>query len=93
MIQPYNTTENKINKYTSMFNKLPYGYGFKSLDHQIHIYETELILRTEFPKEKGLTESILDYENKQYCEDKGIIKRKTLSDVFLFLYAMENKKK
>lgn len=88
MNKPYNT-QNKITQTNSMFNILPYGYEFKSLDHQKHIYETEYILNLEIPNNKGLDESILDYENKEYCENNGIIKRKTLTDVFLYLYAID----
>ena len=71
MIKPYNTTQNKITKKTSMFNKLGVDYNSHSLEHQISIYETEVILQTEIPlyKEDYFCKSGL-IKNEQYFDNR-----------------------
>ena len=84
MIKPYNTNQ-RITKENSMFNTLGVDYSSHSLKHQIMFYETEIILQMKpieneqyFPKS---IENHLRLNNQQQTK-----KRKTLKDVFKFLY-------
>jgi len=79
MIKPYNTI-NRITKENSMFNKLPVNYDLHTdLEHIIHIYDTTLILNLDLPKDK--------IRNEVYYNPKvNFKKRKTMKDVFKFLY-------
>ena len=77
MIKPYNTTGNKITKENSMFNTLGVDYNSHSLEHQIQIYETELILQLEIPNYKEEIKNEQYYSNtikeglsKHYIENK-----------------------
>jgi len=72
MIKPYNRTKG-IKKQESSFPKLHYGYEFQSLDHQIMIYETEIILQLEIPKYKsGLIKNEQYFDNRvKYILNRG----------------------
>lgn len=84
MIQPYNTTKNRITKENSMFNYLPINYNsHQSIDHIKHIYDTTMILQMEIPTEPytdNLTEAIIEIENQEFCKKTGLIKNECYYD-------------
>lgn len=102
MIKPNNTTINKINAKTSMFNKLGVDYNSHSLEHQLYFYETAILLETELPKEDK-ENALLGAKYRSLRKETGLIKNecyydgrvkfgskpKTMTDVFLFLYDID----
>ena len=49
MINPYQTTHNRITKENSLFNTLPKSYEFHTLKNLYFIYEIQILLNTEIP--------------------------------------------
>jgi hypothetical protein len=74
MIKPYNTNILPTKK-TSMFNTLGVDYNSHSLEHQIQIYQTELILQMEIPlfTETGQIRNEGYFDNRvKYILNKGV---------------------
>ena len=91
MIKQYGNNRPITKQNTIIKEKLGSDYSSHSLEHQIWYYETAMLMQTELPieEEKYYPRAIENHIGLMNAKHDKNNKKKTMTDVFKFLYKEE----